>query len=63
MSWEQKTKPAIYGEPMKRRSVRLDDDTVTKAQQLGDGNLSAGLRRAVELAIGGTRSRCEPNGE
>jgi len=63
MSWEQKTKPAIYGEPMKRRSVRLDDATVTKAQRLGNGNLSAGLRRAVELAIGDVQGCRGQNGE
>jgi hypothetical protein len=32
-------------------NVYLDPVTVTRAKQIGDGNLSAGLRIAVELAI------------
>jgi hypothetical protein len=31
-------------------NVYLDPVTVTRAKQIGDGNLSAGLRIAVELA-------------
>ena len=30
-----------------RYNVMLDEQTVAKARELGDGNLSAGLRKAV----------------
>lgn len=37
-------KPALYGKAMKRYQVILNDETVTLALELGNGNLSAGLR-------------------
>lgn len=39
--------PTVNG---KRRNVFIDDESVEYAQQLGDGNLSAGIRRAIEIA-------------
>lgn len=33
---------------MRRVNVMLDAETIAKAELIGDGNLSAGLRRAVK---------------
>lgn len=48
MTWTQKTKPALYGAPMRRINVSLDEETISLAKELGEGNLSAGLRNAVQ---------------
>lgn len=37
---------------MKRTNVMLDDKTIDRAVALGDGNLSLGIRAAVEIACG-----------
>lgn len=37
-------KPALYGTAMKRYQVILNDETVAIALELGNGNLSAGIR-------------------
>ncbi len=37
----------LHAEPMKRVNVMLDEATISKAEQIGGGNLSAGLREAV----------------
>jgi hypothetical protein len=39
----------LHGQRMVRKSVVLDLATVEAAQRLGDGSLSAGLRRAVAI--------------
>lgn len=45
-------RPSLDGiEGLKRRNVVLDDSTVEKAQLLGAGNLSAGLRVAVNTVL------------
>lgn len=41
-------KPALYGKPMKRYNVILDDETVKYLRALG-GNLSKGIRDAAVL--------------
>lgn len=41
-------KPALYGKPMKRYNVILDDETVKYMRSLG-GNLSKGIRAAAVL--------------
>ena len=38
----------LHTEPMRRVNVMLDEETIAKAELIGDGNLSAGLRRAVK---------------
>jgi hypothetical protein len=43
---------------LKSVDVTLDDATVTLAHQLGNGNLSLGLRRAVAIAAL-RNSKCE----
>lgn len=40
-------RPRIGAEPMRRCQVMLDADTIIRAETLGNGNLSAGLREAV----------------
>lgn len=43
-------RPTLYGVKLKARTVKLDDATVERAQLLGDGNLSEGIRRAIAQA-------------
>lgn len=45
-------KPAFFDVPMKRHNVMLDAETVAELLSLGDGNLSAGIRKAVEIIQG-----------
>lgn len=37
----------VHGEPMRRVNVMLDAGTISKAEVIGGGNLSAGLRESV----------------
>ena len=39
----------LYAKPMKRFAVVLDEDSVRKLKILGNGNLSAGVRKAVAI--------------
>lgn len=41
-------RPPLYGAAMRARNVRLDDQTVAILRELGDGELSEGIRRAAE---------------
>lgn len=41
----------IHGEPMTKRVVTLDEMTLRKLRVLGDGNVSAGVRKAAEAAF------------
>lgn len=41
-------KPAFYAKPMKRRNVILDEETVKILTDLGEGNLSKGVRAAAD---------------
>ena len=43
-------RPLLGDTPMRRVQVRLDEKTVERARELGQGNVSLGLRRAVEIA-------------
>lgn len=43
-------RPALYGEPMVARRVRLDRATAERVATWGAGSLSAGLRQAVHEA-------------
>jgi hypothetical protein len=38
------------GEPARRITVTVTQDTLDALEELGDGNVSAGVRRAVEIA-------------
>jgi hypothetical protein len=38
----------LHTKPMRRVNVMLDEETIAKAELIGDGNLSAGLRSAVK---------------
>ena len=38
----------LHSEPMRRVNVMLDEETIAKAELIGSGNLSAGLRNAVK---------------
>jgi len=40
----------IGNEPMVQRTVTLPPDTITTLEGLGDGNLSAGIRRLVNTS-------------
>lgn len=40
------TKPTTQ----KRRQISLSDDAAERGRELGDGNLSEGIRRAIDLA-------------
>lgn len=42
----------IYEKPMRRHCIYLDDQTISMAKELGNGNASAGLRLAVKLCLG-----------
>lgn len=44
-------KPINPGQPMERKVVTLDEMTTRKLKVLGNGNISAGVRRAVEVAF------------
>lgn len=35
---------------MKRRLIRLKDEQITTAREIGDGNLSMGIRAALDYA-------------
>lgn len=37
-------KPALYGEPMERKNVMLDQETIEFYTKIGGGNLSKGIR-------------------
>jgi len=39
-------------QPMERYTVRLDAERLAAARQLGDGDLSAGIRAAIDAATG-----------
>lgn len=43
-------RPPIYGVRLKSRTVKLDEATLDRAREIGGGNLSEGIRRAVEKA-------------
>lgn len=40
-------RPPLTDQAMERRNVMLDRATIAKAEKIGKGNLSAGLREAV----------------
>lgn len=44
-------KPINPGQPMDRKVVTLDELTLRKLKVLGEGNISAGVRRAAEVAF------------
>ena len=41
-------RPRIAQEPLKNINLRLDPATVAKAREIGSGNASAGVRKAVK---------------
>ena len=43
-------RPRIEEGAQKRRHITLSDRQADLARQLGDGNLSAGIRRAITIA-------------
>lgn len=43
-------RPRFGADAMKRHNVMLDAKTIEKARRLGNGELSAGIRRAVKEA-------------
>ena len=45
-----KGRPRIDKEPLKPTPVTLRPKDVDKAKELGDGNISAGIRKALDLA-------------
>lgn len=55
-----KTEPKKLGRPVtvegKRRNVFIDDLSWQRAQKLGDGNASEGIRRALEMTQGESAS-------
>jgi len=40
--------PPLFGVKMRRVLVTLDEESVERATKLGDGNLSAGIRKAIK---------------
>jgi hypothetical protein len=49
----------IHGETMTKKVVTLDQLTLRKLKVLGDGNVSAGVRKAAEIAY----ARYQASGE
>ena len=45
-------RPCLTSEPMQRVNVSLDAETLQRAREIGEGNLSAGLRLAVNTHKG-----------
>lgn len=43
-------KPFFPGEPMRRHPITVDEMTLRKLKVLGEGNVSAGVRVAAEIA-------------
>lgn len=41
-------RPPIGTEPMQKKLVTLDRGTIERGTKLGDGNLSAGIRKALK---------------
>ena len=41
-------RPRIAGDIQVRRNITLSESLAEKAKQIGDGNLSEGVRRAIE---------------
>lgn len=42
---------ALYDKPMRRLSVMLDEETIRRARWAGNGNVSAGIRRAIAMVF------------
>jgi hypothetical protein len=42
-------KPAFFAKPMKRHNVMLDSKTIEVLKELGNGNISAGIRAAAAI--------------
>lgn len=42
--------------PQKRRQISLSDADATRGRDLGDGNLSEGIRRAIDIATAGQQA-------
>lgn len=40
----------LYDAPMIRRQVMVDADSIAKAERIGQGNFSAGIREAIRQA-------------
>jgi post-segregation antitoxin (ccd killing protein) len=40
---------SVKGKPVR---VYIDDETIERARKLGNGNLSEGIRKALEIAVG-----------
>lgn len=40
-------RPRILGTGDKRRTVTFDTETLARARELGDGNINAGVRKAL----------------
>ena len=43
-------RPALYTEPLLRRTVALPESYIAQLERLGSGNLSEGIRSLVEFA-------------
>lgn len=41
-------RPPIGAEPMQKKLVTLDRGSIVRGTKLGDGNLSAGIRKALK---------------
>lgn len=41
-------RPRLEAEPQRRHNIMLSDAVADKARKLGNGNLSAGIRKALE---------------
>ena len=54
---KRRGRPLLGKTPMRRVQVRLDETTVRRARDLGQGNVSAGLRQAVKAAWEQNRNR------
>ena len=45
-------RPMMEVEPQKRRNISLSDAHAEKAERIGDGNISEGIRRAIDSYSG-----------
>jgi len=48
-------RPPLFGERMKRVNIILSDKDLERANKIGEGNVSAGIRLALERAVYGLK--------
>jgi post-segregation antitoxin (ccd killing protein) len=44
-------RPPLFGERMRRVNIMLTDDDLERARKIGNGNVSKGIRLALQRAV------------